>query len=361
MIKKISFSSLIALITTILVFSVVLAGSTLDRGQLEGVPPVGEANYTAWLTDFVVDNGAPEEVMTEDAYNSGTGPDLGYALQSIGIGWRIQVRNFEAKPRDGDPVSMIFGGLGASSGKLWTYSFVWDDDVSITDHPLVSLAASSGEACPSITGLAYTGPDKTITFSDRPNAYYHIYISTLFSGADNQLSNGRYQYLDSVFTDEFGVESYIDNEPLQSWYIVIRADVSTGDLIGCHSEEANPTNVRMLSFTATYDAQKSAAVLEWETADEMNIIGFDIYRGTNEDFNDSEKLNQEEMILAKNPGSPFGNTYTYDDYDVEAGETYSYWIEIIGTDFNRENVGPESVVIPSNVEEFYYYLPVMIN
>ena len=339
MIKKISLSSLIALFTAILVFSVVLAGSTLDRGQLEGVPPVGEVNYTAWLTDFVVANGAPEEVMTEDAYNSGSGPDLGYALQSIGIGWRIQVRNFEARPRDGDPVSMIFGGVGASSGKLWTYSFDWDDDVSITDHPLVSLAAASDEVCPSITDLAYTGPDKTITFSDRPNAYYHIYKSTLFSGADNQLSNGRYQYLDSVFTDEFGVASYTDNEPLQSWYIVIRADVATGDLIGCHSEEANPTDVELIDFTATYNPATASIDLAWETASEVDIIGFNVWRGTSE-FAVGEQLNEEQMAVS-NPGQMDGATYTYTDADVAFGTTYYYWIEIIGLDGSRERVGPQ--------------------
>jgi hypothetical protein len=40
-----------------------------------------------------------------------------------------------------------------------------------------------------------------------------------------------------------------------AWYVVIRADPSSNELVGCHSEIAFPTNVRVIDFSAAYLAE----------------------------------------------------------------------------------------------------------
>jgi hypothetical protein len=115
----------------------------------------------------------------------------------------------------------------------------------------------------------------------------------------------------------------------------------------------------MGEFTAVYDSEKSAVVLEWETVSETNIVGFNVFRGTSDILGDSVMINTA-IIPAKQPGSPVGDIYTFDDADVVDGQTYYYWIEILTNDMSDQTVGPESVTIPEP-SWFYYFLPLLFN
>jgi hypothetical protein len=195
----------------------------------------------------------------------------------------------------------------------------------------------------------------------QPTTSYYVYRSQNALGADNGASNGSYYYLAKEISDSAGYGGYTDTDVFDgpAWYLVIEADSESNALIGCHSEEADPTNVVMGEFTAVYDAQKSAVVLEWETVSEINIIGFNVFRGISDTLSDSVKINTD-TIAAKHLGSPGGDTYTFEDDGVDEGQTYYYWIEILTNDSPDQTVGPESVTIP-DAAWFYYFLLLLFN
>ena len=96
--------------------------------------------------------------------------------------------------------------------------------------------------------------------------------------------------------------------------------------------------VTLASFTAT--GQIGQVLLEWETASEINNIGFNLWRSTNE-MGDYAKLN-DAIIPSQALGSVIGATYSYVDADVVAGTTYYYKLESIAADGSSEFHGPVS-------------------
>ena len=331
--KKISLSVLIAISLLLFVTGVVIAGTVLDMGTVTPSPPIGELNFFAWQKKNEV-NGIPTQILTADNFASDEGQG-GY--QTIGDvrTWLLQVENFD-NDDTGDTVKMIFGGLGNSSGNLWTYGFTWDVTVDLTIHTVGN--PTSEETCPVIYGIEIAGSDKTVSFWHLPNSTYHVYRATQPSGAGNQLSSGRYNYLRTEITNEFGISTFTDVYSGDSWYVVIRADSDTNELVGCHSEELDPTNVRVLGFTATYLAPARAVELTWTSASEINIFGFNIYRSTNPEVRPNVPLNTK-LIQAENLGKLDGNPYTFRDPDVQLGKTYYYWLEVVPLEGRDEIVG----------------------
>jgi len=255
----------------------------------------------------------------------------------------------------------------AYSGTLWKETLPkWDkSDSSINWDEVPIDSTDPMNACPSISEQPVLEPvgERSINFSGpKPGTTYHIYRSQNASGAGNDASNGQYFWIDTVTVPvgEYGTY-FTDLEEFDgpAWYLVIEADLESNAIIGCHSEEADPTNVVMGEFTAVYDAQKSAVVLEWETVSEINIIGFNVFRGTSDTLSDSVKINTD-TIAAKHLGSPGGDTYTFEDDGVDEGQTYYYWIEILTNDSSDQTVGPESATIPEGAW-FYYFLPLLFN
>ena len=210
----------------------VYGGSVLDYGQLQDTP--ADANYVAWLG---TSGSPPGQVVTEDSYNSATGVDQGYQAGN----WLLAVDgNFDnPAPADGDQVNIIFGGLGAADGTLWHYDFAWDNSIGTTNHGTVTDTSSG--SCPDMQAGSYdeTTGEKVINWS-APAGTYYIYRSLLASGAGNDASNGRYNYVDTVTTTTTS-GSYTDNvgANTDSWHIVVPGDGTT--ITGCHSEPADPT------------------------------------------------------------------------------------------------------------------------
>jgi hypothetical protein len=84
-----------------------------------------------------------------------------------------------------------------------------------------------------------------------------------------------------------------------------------------------PSAVELARFEAA--AQEDGILLEWETASELDNLGFNLYRSTalNGDY---VQLNAA-LIPAQNPGAVFGGIYTWVDEDVTPGVTYFYKLE----------------------------------
>ncbi|MGC8960620.1 MAG: SdrD B-like domain-containing protein [Chloroflexia bacterium] len=96
-----------------------------------------------------------------------------------------------------------------------------------------------------------------------------------------------------------------------------------------------PTAVKLLSFAAV--AQPGGILIAWETAGEVDNLGFNLYRrpaGTQSLF----CLN--EHLIPSIPGRGEGAAYAFLDVQVMAGETYEYFLEDVDRNGNRTQHGP---------------------
>lgn len=85
--------------------------------------------------------------------------------------------------------------------------------------------------------------------------------------------------------------------------------------------------VILASFTVTCDEDQ--VLVEWETASEVEVIGFKLWRNTSE-TGDYTQLN--DLIPATAFGSPIGASYSYTDTNVINGTTYYYKLDVIAID-----------------------------
>ncbi len=259
--------TVLLLLVVLLIVSVSLtasAGSALDYGQLPGTP--ASANYIAWISSAT----PPTQVLTEDGYNSSSGTDQGYQ----GGYWLLSSSNFDnPTPTSGQTLNFVFGGLGADSGKIWTYSATLDMDNALTNHGTVGTQASG--TCPTMLYGSRDATGKTINWSGLAGTYL-IYRSKLASGAANQNSNGRYDYVATV-TGAFTYKDTQCSTGTDCWHIVIPATAG-GVPNGCHSgQETNPNAVTLSTFRAANPAVNwplIAAALLLVAA----LAGFGVYR-----------------------------------------------------------------------------------
>lgn len=102
------------------------------------------------------------------------------------------------------------------------------------------------------------------------------------------------------------------------------------------------TLIELNSFTASF--LDGIVYLEWETASEINNLGFNIYRGSS-DTEIKEKINNN-IIPSLGIGGTSGENYTYMDDDSLNPGTYFYFLESIDIDYSPSNVhGPVEVHI----------------
>ena len=85
-----------------------------------------------------------------------------------------------------------------------------------------------------------------------------------------------------------------------------------------------PTAVTVSSFTGL--AHLSSVQLDWETANEINLVGFNVYRSQTLD-GAKHKLNAI-LIPALNPDTLLGASYQFFDV-VDQGKRYYYWLELV--------------------------------
>lgn len=87
--------------------------------------------------------------------------------------------------------------------------------------------------------------------------------------------------------------------------------------------DPDPASVGLVDFTAT--AQEGGILLAWETATEMDNLGFNLYRSTA--VNGDYILLNGTLIPTQVPGATFGATYTWLDDSAAPGMTYFYKVE----------------------------------
>jgi hypothetical protein len=123
--------------------------------------------------------------------------------------------------------------------------------------------------------------------------------------------------------------------------IVVKIDGSTVDSLDMSIDffgTNSPTAIDLASFTAA-PAGRSIQ-LQWETATELDNLGFNLYRAEAAD-GPWTKLNAS-LIPAQAPGSPVGATYTFEDANITRGATYYYRLEDLDVYGQSQFHGPVS-------------------
>lgn len=101
-----------------------------------------------------------------------------------------------------------------------------------------------------------------------------------------------------------------------------------------------PTAVDLLSFTGTRLAD--GILLEWQTADEIDNLGFNLYRATSESGT-KVKLNVDLIPTNMMPGSLVGGSYSFEDFTATTIESYFYWLEDVDASGTTTMHGPVEV------------------
>ncbi|MFA7056874.1 MAG: GLUG motif-containing protein [Candidatus Cloacimonadales bacterium] len=106
-----------------------------------------------------------------------------------------------------------------------------------------------------------------------------------------------------------------------------------------HEDQTLP--VTLSSFMAVQTSENYAQI-NWVTASENGVLGYDIYRAETEVANDAIRITPT-LIIAENAAT--GASYSYTDNEVEYEVTYYYWLHISDFDGTSEMVGPVTVKI----------------
>ena len=102
-----------------------------------------------------------------------------------------------------------------------------------------------------------------------------------------------------------------------------------------------PTAIDLISFTAT--PSRAAVFLRWETATEIDNLGFNLYRAESLD-GPRTRLNAS-LIPSQAPGSPVGAVYTWRDINAHPGVSYFYWLEDVDLHGATSLHGPVTATI----------------
>lgn len=150
----------------------------------------------------------------------------------------------------------------------------------------------------------------------------------------------------------------VDNAPLNSYRDLLDTFVLLGDPgLVVKTQEAclTPTGVLARSFSAEQarDAAGWAVRLAWQTADESDMLGFNVLRrqGPSGAF---APINAA-LIPADNAGTNRAGRYSYLDTSAQLGLTYQYTLEIIKLDGSHELFGSAE----SRLSGVRFFLPVL--
>lgn len=107
--------------------------------------------------------------------------------------------------------------------------------------------------------------------------------------------------------------------------------ISATDFLGQSGSNAyiiySPTAVNIANFSGK--AIRNTVQLEWLTAQETRLVGFNVYRSDSVDGH-MQKQNQH-LLKAKNSGQMYGASYQFTE-TVKSGRRYYYWLELVEYD-----------------------------
>jgi len=104
--------------------------------------------------------------------------------------------------------------------------------------------------------------------------------------------------------------------------------------------QGEPTSVQLTRFDARAGLRQIN--LYWETAQEVDQLGFNLYRAAAVD-GPRTRVNEELIPSRIPPGSPVGASYSFEDCKVRPNCTYYYWLEDLDIYGRSEWHGPVEV------------------
>jgi len=157
-------------------------------------------------------------------------------------------------------------------------------------------------------------------------------------------------YVDGMSADANPVLLWANDKELHQ--VALSAEISTITPTPTDTPTATPTNtptstptgspwgVTLVNFSA--EAQVDAILLTWETASEINVMGFYVQRSLQEDIG-FQRISG--FIPAE--GDLIGAFYDYTDTDVTYNQTYYYRLEALGANGDTEIFGSISAILQS--------------
>ncbi len=212
------------------------------------------------------------------------------------------------------------------------------DEVSISGPLGVALASFEVEQVSSHMVLAWE------TATELSNRGFNLWRGTSPAGPDRQLnatlipsqSQGSPSGFSYTWQDAsdlvFGVTYYYWLEDLNTLGILTRHEPVSVTY-------TTPLAVALASFAA--QAQAGRVVVTWETVSERSNAGFNLYRS--EDA--AGPLTLLAALPSHAPGSTAGAAYSYEDLDVQPGQTYWYTLEDVSLSGATTLHGPVSATL----------------
>jgi hypothetical protein len=154
--------------------------------------------------------------------------------------------------------------------------------------------------------------------------------------------------------------------------LAVQVDTCSGDLVDVNVFEdrentggsgelpylllESVTAVELVSLTAK--GQDGQVLVEWQTASEMDNLGFNLYRSESSGGMAGGAMAQlnDVPIPSQAQGPPLGAAYSYSDGAVVRGRTYAYWLEDVATDGATSLHGPVQATAGVSVR----YLPLLV-
>ena len=100
-----------------------------------------------------------------------------------------------------------------------------------------------------------------------------------------------------------------------------------------------------IGIEAWRDLDRAAVDIEWETATELDVAGFNVYRSFSEG---SERILLNQELISASDDALIGAKYQYNDPDVSPGNIYYYWLEEIGLNGGTLFHGPIEIQAKSD-------------
>ena len=183
-----------------------------------------------------------------------------------------------------------------------------------------------------LNGTSYTG-SQTITWNSDTSAVLRIgrteVASESFNGTIDEV-----RIADTIHTACY-IKAQYNNQIWPDASVTPSPDPTPNPSCGFYNPGIETTEVDLASFSA--HGVDGAVELEWETATELDNIGFQLYRS------ESEAGPFERITPSAIPGlgsSVVGASYAYRDTNVTNGTSYYYELEDIETTGRTERHGP---------------------
>jgi hypothetical protein len=291
---------------------------TAGGGAWDVVSTVQQNATTSYVGRGVV-TANPYQILYSTNYNGSDYILEGYiqllAGRVLGFGTRVQ-----------DPANMLYStNLYDDLDNLDNlYVYHWFSDNHTTIVGQVALGTIDKNTWYKLT---------TKVYGNHIDVYFNDSSTPSISGTNPDLSSGRIAlYGESGTTGLFNdirVRKYANPEP--------------------NVTLSSPTAVTVSSFTG--NARLSMAQLDWETANEVGLVGFNVYRS--DTLNGAKQKRNADLIPAQYPNQMKGATYQFSDA-VDQGRRYYYWLELVHTS-GRE------LTLPVTLDtDYFVLLPIIV-